>query len=178
MLSEQDIASHYLRNFYTLKATTASLKHQAYQIRYQVYFQEQKMISNEKVGNNFETDEWDELAIHSLLFHRATHQAIGNVRLILANQNSSDVLPFEKHYTKELDFSNTPISHLHEGNTGEVSRMSILSTFRRRPTDKQMDYEPSETKEDNDTRFPINYMPTCLTYSAIKKRLNIPVYPI
>ena len=168
MISDEDITSHYYKYFYTLKASTSELKEKAYKIRYQVYFEEQKMISSQQVSNNYETDIWDSNAIHSLLFHRASNQAIGNVRLIPLEKGADKLLPIEQHYRKPFDFSATPISQLRDGKTGEISRMALLSSFRRRLSDKSYSFE---TKDDDGVtgirRFPINYMPMCLAFAAI-----------
>ena len=173
MISDQDITSHYLKYFYTIKASTSELKEKAYKIRYQVYFEEQKMISSQQVGNSYETDIWDSNAIHSLLFHQPSNQAIGNVRLIPLEKGANKILPIQQHYRKPFDFSATHISQLHDGKTGEISRMALLSSFRRRPSDRNYSFG---TKDDNGVkgvrRFPINYMPMCLTFAAINLMID------
>ena len=168
MISEQDIKSHYLKYFYTLKASTSELREQAYKIRYQVYFEEQKMISSQHVGDSFETDDWDADAIHSLLFYRSSNQPIGNIRLISLGNNGNKILPIEQHYNKAFNFSATHISHIRDGKTGEISRMAILSSFRRRAADQNDLFGIGKNnKEMGIRRFPINYMPMCLTFAAI-----------
>lgn len=168
MISDQDIKSHYLKYFYTLKASTSELKATAYKIRYQVYYEEENMISSQNVSENFETDGWDSDAVHSLLFHRPSDQPIGVVRLIPLGQNRNKRLPIEEHYKKPFDFGATHISRLNEGKTGEISRMAILSSFRRRPTDRNYALHSSEDDGSmGGRRFPINYMPMCLAFAAI-----------
>ncbi|MGR9115216.1 MAG: PEP-CTERM/exosortase system-associated acyltransferase [Gammaproteobacteria bacterium] len=168
MISEQDLQSHYRRYFYTLKASTSDLKETAYKIRYQVYFQEQKMISAEHVGESFETDRWDSDAVHSILFHKPTNQPIGNVRVIPLENTSHNILPIEQHYKKSFDFSATQISQLRDGKIGEVSRMAILSSFRRRPMDRDYSLVANQDKGFKaGRRFPVNYMPMCLAFAAI-----------
>ncbi|MGR9045354.1 MAG: PEP-CTERM/exosortase system-associated acyltransferase [Gammaproteobacteria bacterium] len=168
MISGQDIKSHYLKYFYTLKASSEELREQAYKIRYQVYYEEQKMISAQEVGDRYETDVWDSDSIHSLLFHRPSNRPIGNIRLILLGNKSNKMLPIEEHYQKSFDLSAIHVSHLRTGKTGEISRMAILSSFRRRAADNSDSYGLGKNNEAMDgRRFPINYMPMCLTFAAI-----------
>lgn len=168
MNGDLDITSHYQKYFYTIKATTSELLKLAYNLRYQVYFEEQKMISAQHIGNQTETDIWDQHSIHCLQFHKPSSQPIGNVRLIPLDASSIDALPIEEHYIKTFDFQDTPLTNLRQGKTGEISRMAILSSFRRRASDKN--YSPVTDEMNNgggEKRFPINYMPMCLAFTAI-----------
>lgn len=168
MAGELDITSHYQKYFYTVKATTPELKQLAYGLRYQVYFEEQKMISAADVGDHSETDVWDRHSLHGLHFHKPSNRAIGNVRLIPLATSTTGTLPMEEHYSKPFDFQNVPIDNLHHGQTGEVSRMAILSSFRRRASDQEYAFETEEqTYNVNEKRFPINYIPMCLAFTAI-----------
>lgn len=168
MTGYPDLISHYQKYFYTVKATTSELKKQAFHIRYQVYYEEHKIITADQVDSNSETDIWDESSIHGLQFHRPSNQPIGNVRLIPLKTSITKSLPIEEHYINPFDFNGLPISHLHQGSIGEISRMAILSTFRRRNADRNFSYNFDENSSTTrEKRFPINYMPMCLAFTAI-----------
>lgn len=168
MSGDLDITSHYQKYFYTAKATTSELKKKAYHIRYQVYYEEQKMISAHHVGSNSETDVWDLNSIHALQFHKPSNQPIGNVRLIPLETSVTHNLPIEEHYINAFDFKDSTVTNLRQGKTGEISRMAILSSFRRRASDKEYSYATDGNDSGTgEKRFPINYMPMCLAFTAI-----------
>ncbi|MGZ8094869.1 MAG: PEP-CTERM/exosortase system-associated acyltransferase [Methylosarcina sp.] len=163
-----DITSHYQKYFYTVKATTSELQKLAYNLRYQVYYEEQKMISSQQVVNHTETDIWDPYSIHCLQFHKPSNQPIGNVRLIPLDTSSTHTLPIEEHYKKAFNFQDMPINDLRQGKTGEISRMAIISSFRRRASDSAYALETDiNSDERGEKRFSINYMPMCLAFTAI-----------
>ena len=161
-----DIVSHYHQYFYTTRATTPELRTLAYKIRYEVYYEEYKWPPEQTI-ERLETDIWDQCAIHGLLFHRPTNQAIGNIRLIPLENEAAPALPIEEHYKEAFEFNDLPITSLRQRRTAEISRMAILSTFRRRPMDKDYVSIPEPRAQKPDNRFSINYMPMCLTFAAI-----------
>lgn len=168
MTGYPDLISHYQKYFYTVKATTSELKKQAFHIRYQVYYEEHKIITADQVNGSAETDIWDQSSIHGLQFHKPSNQPIGNVRLIPLETSITHTLPIEEHYINQFDFQNLPITHLRQGSIGEISRMAILSTFRRRNADKNYSYNTDQIRSNTgEKRFPINYMPMCLAFTAI-----------
>jgi len=150
-----------------LKATSPELKKVAFHIRYRVYFEEQRMIVDDASGERIESDLWDPYAIHALLYHKPTGQPIGNVRLIPLHVSPTQTLPVEEHYPKPFDFSQAPVKHIRIGKTAEVSRMLILSSFRRRKSDINYDIEIDEQADLKDEkRFPVNYLPVCLIFAT------------
>jgi N-acyl amino acid synthase of PEP-CTERM/exosortase system len=165
---ELSLVSNYKKYFRMFKASSPEMKKIAFNIRYRVYFEEQNMITADALGKEgLETDLWDACSIHSLLYHKPSGQPIGNVRLIPLDASPTKTLPIEKHYPNPFDFSQAPVRHIRSGKTGEVSRMLILSSFRRRKSDKNYDLESGESSEDqSDKRFPINYLPVCLIFAT------------
>lgn len=158
----------YKNNFYTAKATTDQYKELAYQVRYQVYVKEQGYFSERDVIENCEKDPWDAVSIHSLLFHKASGRLIGCVRLIPLIVQDGYKLPVELHYTHEFNFKNLPIDHLRAGKTGEVSRMAVISDFKRRKEDKEYSARDfGDGFERNKRRYPNNLIPLSLTFAAI-----------
>lgn len=163
-----DIKSHYQKYFYTVKATTPEQLKQAFNIRYEVYYDEYKWPEPQPDDNHLESDIWDQFSIHSLLYHKPSNQPVAYIRVIPLETSTTHALPFEEHYVDSLDFHDTSITHLRQGRTGEVSRMAILPSFRRRASDKNYSYETDEnTISSGNKRFPINYMPMSLAFTAI-----------
>jgi N-acyl amino acid synthase of PEP-CTERM/exosortase system len=161
------LISHYKKYFRMLKATSPEMKKIAFNIRYRVYFEEQNMIAADALGERLETDLWDICSIHTLLYHKPSGQPIGNVRLIPLDGSPTKTLPIEEHYPNQFDFSRAPVHDIRSGKTGEVSRMLILSSFRRRKSDKNYEFENDEcSEEQNEKRFPINYLPVCLIFAT------------
>jgi N-acyl amino acid synthase of PEP-CTERM/exosortase system len=169
MTDDPDIKSHYQKFFYTVKATTPEQLKQAYHIRYEVYYDEYKWPEPQPDDNHLESDIWDRFSVHALLFHKPSNQPIGYIRVIPLETSVTHTLPLEEHYADALAFQNAPISHLRQGRAGEVSRMAILPSFRRRASDKNYSYETDSNNHigGSEKRFPINYMPMSLTFTAI-----------
>jgi N-acyl amino acid synthase of PEP-CTERM/exosortase system len=161
------LVSHYKKYFRMLKASSPEMKKIAFNIRYRVYFEEQQMITNDALSDHMETDLWDSCSIHTLLYHKPSGRPIGNVRLIPLDGSPTKTLPVEEHYHKPFDFSRAPVKDIRIGKTGEVSRMLILSSFRRRKSDLNYNVENEQSVgAANDNRFPINYLPVCLIFAT------------
>ncbi|MDO8843356.1 MAG: PEP-CTERM/exosortase system-associated acyltransferase [Methylicorpusculum sp.] len=167
MTSGQDVSSHYQHYFQMLKATTEELKSHAFQIRHDVYYVEEQMITEQQVFNQRESDSWDECADHCLLLHKPSQTFIGTVRMIPKSTSPYNSLPVEKHYPMPFDFIGTSIKGLDDCKTGEISRMAILSSFRRRSCDTDFSEMNEQPSDQQNRRFAINYMPMCLTFAAI-----------
>lgn len=166
-MNDLDLISHYQKYFYAVKATTPELKKQAYNIRYQVYYEELKMVSAQNICGNAETDIWDRNSIQCLLFHKPSNQPIGTIRIIPLATSVTHTLPLEEHYLKPFDFNSAPISHLRQGRTGEVSRMAVLSSFRCRTSDRIYSKKPDELDHvSREKSFIFNYIPMCLIFAA------------
>lgn len=167
MTTAQALINHYRKYFFVVPANTPELLNIAYHLRYKVYIEECGYHIGKNDFNEIEKDEYDDYSFHSLLFHRPSQEAIGYVRLIPNNKNSMDALPMEK-YCKNLFIH--PYSHetLHTSQTGEISRMALISKFRRRSNDTSV-YGGTihEENEGVHSRFTINYLPACLSFMSI-----------
>src|SRR5579863_6047555 len=73
----------YNTHFCALRADTPELVRKAKMIRYQVYCVERNFEKPADHAECMESDKYDGAAVHSLVVHRATSQAIGTARLIL-----------------------------------------------------------------------------------------------
>lgn len=167
------LCEHYQKYFYTIKAITPDLLNQAYHVRYQVYCEELKKLSPNSENEFQESDPWDGNAVHSLLVYKDEQKPIGNIRIIIADDCADKKLPIELYYHNEFNFKGSGISSLRDGKTGEVSRMALISQFRRRPSDKNYSLNDNIRENDHENkRFPVNYLPMCLTFSSISLMLE------
>lgn len=122
-----DILIRYNSHFVAQRADTPDMIRTAQTIRYQVYCLERKFENAAEYDDGLESDTFDAMAAHTLIFHRPTSQAIGTGRLILPGRAPA-ALPIqqllnengfraEKHFPLEM--------------TAEISRFSISNQFRR-----------------------------------------------
>ena len=130
---EEPLLEIYNRYFVALAADTPALVRRAQEIRYQVYCVENPFENPAEHPDGCESDTFDSHAIHSLLVHRPSGQAMGTVRLVLPFRDA----PYESFAIQHLM---DPLA-LEKGEyfpistTGEVSRFSISKEFRRRVGD-------------------------------------------
>ena len=164
MLNDLEYAKHYHKYFYTVKADTPELRKIGYQLRYKVFIEECKYNFNTyNSKDKIERDEYDDDALHTLLFHKPTNLAIGYVRLIPYSQRL-ELLPMEKYGKIHINDGINLVDTLRSKKTGEVSRMCLLSSFRQRRFDHAFLAGGLELEDlPDDRRFPINYLALCLT---------------
>jgi hypothetical protein len=149
-LTDFDLIKHYQQFFRVTIAKTPEEMEMAYQLRHKVFridcgFDDLGCLSTEDT----EQDEFDKSAIHVLLLNKENvkQQAIGYVRLVLADENSKYGLPIEYHYLEDYELNNTlinPKSIVKTGRRCEISRISILRSYRQRKSDR---YEIEHSKD-------------------------------
>ncbi|WP_085284139.1 PEP-CTERM/exosortase system-associated acyltransferase [Colwellia chukchiensis] len=130
-MKNYSIANNFDRYFLIQLANTRALKEEVFKIRYGVYSYELGW----ETGNQqqMETDIFDNYAYHCLIKHRRTGTYAGCIRLIVPPANRSDfLLPCENHclhyaWPEVIDSTELP-----RGSFGEISRLAVLSSFRRR----------------------------------------------
>ena len=119
-------------------ADTPALREQVHRLRYEVFCKEFHFEREEDCPGGLEQDEYDQRSIHCLIIHKASNMPAGCVRLVkTAENNPAALLPFEKYcgdslYQGDLHPSRLPREHL-----SEISRLTVASTFRRRPGEIQ-----------------------------------------
>jgi N-acyl amino acid synthase of PEP-CTERM/exosortase system len=123
-----NILTRYNKYFRSQRADTPAMVRTAHAIRYQVYCLERKFENAAEHSDCQESDAFDGLAIHSLVFHRPTSDAIGTARLILP-RHSPIGLPIERLLSEN---GLRAKDHFPLETVAEVSRFSISSQFRRR----------------------------------------------
>ncbi len=96
-------------------------------LRYDVYCAECKYLDETEFEAGLETDGFEDRSVH-VAAQNAKDEVIGTVRLVLATQEQE--FPFEEHCTVFPDLKLPP-----KAECGEVSRLIVKRTFRRRPGD-------------------------------------------
>jgi len=148
-----DLLTRYNSYFRTQAADTQELMHAAQAIRYQVYCLERQFENAAEHDSGLESDVFDDTAMHSLVFHRPTADAIGTARLILP-QRAAQIpmmsgmpiqMLLQESGLRAQDFF--PVE-----TTAEVSRFAISNTFRRRPGDNGVVAGHAPQKRDRECR--------------------------
>jgi N-acyl amino acid synthase of PEP-CTERM/exosortase system len=125
------------RYFQVVLADSPDLREEVYRIRYEVYCQEFKYERAADFSDGLERDEFDvKRSHHCLLLHRESGLFAGCVRLVVnAPADLDELLPFEEGCNTSL--SNPDITPMlaHRSKIGEISRLAVPSTFRRRSGD-------------------------------------------
>jgi len=158
-MSKFSIADNFNEYFAIKFANTKELRQEAFKIRYGVYSSELGWEPTNK--DEMETDEYDFCAYHCLLQHRRTNTYAGCIRLIIPPAVDPNFpLPFEKSCLgsarKEILDSTTFM----RGSFGEISRLAVLASFRRRDNEKNTPYVLKEVNpstiysEDERRNFP------------------------
>jgi N-acyl amino acid synthase of PEP-CTERM/exosortase system len=131
MNAATDMLTRYNDFFRTQRAVSPALVRLAQAIRYQVYCLERKFENEAEHGDRLESDAFDGAAVHSLIFHRPTAEAIGTARLIPLS--GMDVLQPIRQLLRENGLRAR--DHLPLATTAEISRFAISNKFRRRRCD-------------------------------------------
>ncbi len=162
MHQTMDLKSHFNEFFYITRINTPELLDQAFKLRYEVYIKDCGYEFHNPYGaDEIEKDSYDEHSYHCLLFHKPTNNPIGYIRLIPYKKNGGYLLPVEKF---GINFKKSIISKLRSSTMGEISRMAIHPSFRRRLSDRLYKFECSENS--NGSRFRVNYLPASLVLAC------------
>ncbi len=157
-----NLRSHYDNFFYVSKANSQELLDQAFKLRYEVYVKDcGYKFHNPYAFQEIEKDSYDEESHHCLLFHKPTKKPIGYIRLIPYKPYDDYRLPIESF---GISFNQDIVKKLRSPGLGEISRMSIHPSFRRRLSDKLYLFEDSCGAENS--RFRVNYLPVCLVLAC------------
>lgn len=151
--SEERLLELYKRYFVAVAADTPALVRHAQEIRYQVYCVENPFENPAEHPNGLESDTFDSHAVHGLLVHRPSGQAMGTVRLVLP-------LPDAPHESFAIQRLTDPVAlekgeYFPTSTTGEVSRFSISKEFRRRVGDTLYGEAAGPTSSNDRRRGPL-----------------------
>jgi len=131
------ISQLFHRYFQVVLADSQTLREEVYRIRYEVYCQEFKYERAADFSDGLERDAFDaQRSHHCLLLHRESGLFAGCVRLVVNDPaNLDELLPFEEGCNGSLNNPDiTPMLAM-RSRIGEISRLAVPSTFRRRRSD-------------------------------------------
>lgn len=138
-MTEYSIAKNFNEYFQIRFANTKELQEEAFKIRYGVYSTELGWEPENEA--QMESDECDEHSYHCLLEHRRTGVFAGCIRLIIPPVNNPEqALPFEEHCLSSARKEILDTTQLPRGGFGEISRLAVLASFRRREQEKNVPY--------------------------------------
>ncbi|MGR9116494.1 MAG: PEP-CTERM/exosortase system-associated acyltransferase [Gammaproteobacteria bacterium] len=124
-------------------ADTIESKQINYNLRYQVYCEEMEFEDKEAFPNQMEIDQWDNVAVHFLVKHRASGHWLGGMRLVPPQISA---FPFEKW--------NAPYQQLTAADrrcSVEMSRLCIVKEGRRFNSKRLAPYGlPEQEPEESD----------------------------
>lgn len=158
-MGDYSVAQHFAQYFQIKFADTKALRREAFKIRYGVYADE--LGWEPKNDLQMETDECDDYAFHCLLEHKRTGVYAGCVRLVIPPPNEPEKqLPFERNCLSSARKDVIDSTTFKRGSFGEISRLAVLATFRRREKEKNQPFVLKEVNprtiytEDERRNFP------------------------
>ncbi|WP_448547366.1 PEP-CTERM/exosortase system-associated acyltransferase [Thalassotalea fusca] len=138
-MKQYSIAENFNQYFRVRFANTKELRQEAFRIRYGVYSDE--LGWEPENADRMESDECDEYAYHCLLEHRRTGVYAGCIRLIIPPiDEPNKKLPFEQFCLHSATPEILDTTKLPRGGFGEISRLAVLASFRRREKEKNVPY--------------------------------------
>ena len=138
-MGHYSVATNFSQYFRIKFANTKELRHQAFKIRYGVYAEE--LGWEPQNDSQMESDECDDYSFHCLLEHKRTGVFAGCIRLVIPPATNPTLpLPFEQHCLHSARPEVVDSTSLTRGSFGEISRLAVLSTFRRREREKNIPY--------------------------------------
>ncbi len=126
-----DLREGFRSRFEVIPAVSDALIEQVHRVRHQVYCEE---LGFEAIRPDAqERDAYDAHAVHLLLRKAGGGAPVGCARLVRPNPTHPAVpLPFEKFCAASLDRSIIDPARLPRSTVAEVSRLAVMSEFRRR----------------------------------------------
>jgi N-acyl amino acid synthase of PEP-CTERM/exosortase system len=130
------IVEDFRQYFVMVTGKTPALREESFRIRYQVYAEELGWEDKSRFPDGCETDEYDQDAATCLLQHRPSGQFIGCVRLVLVPLGKPLRFPFE-NVVAPMAADLATYGAGWRANAGEISRVAVISRFRRRTTERE-----------------------------------------
>lgn len=172
-LLHSDLGDRFSRYFEIVPALDEATRHEAFRVRHSVYCEDLGFEAPRASGE--ETDTYDAHSLHCVLRTRGQHaRPIGCSRLIVAKPGAEDEpLPFEKYCAETLDRSIIDPARLPRRTVTEVSRLAVISDFRKRKEeqDKPVAISDDDFRNSGPTpRFP--FIPVSLYLASISMALH------
>lgn len=144
-------------------------------VRHKVFCEELGFDMASQQGQ--EMDPYDSHSLHVLLRHRASGIDTGCVRLVLPRPREGGGLPFEEYGVSAIDRSKLDFETVDPKSRCEISRLAVVSNFRRRLGEENNPEGISEVEETPsygvDRQFP--FIAISLYHAAIALVLNSPL---
>src|SRR5689334_17211942 len=126
-----NLGAGFSKYFRALPALDDDLRRSVFRIRHAVYCEELGYEPTRPDG--LEIDEFDARAVHCLLKSMASGEDVGCVRLVLTDAHDrASPLPIERLCGATLDRAIVDPARLDRAKIAEVSRLAVVSRFRRR----------------------------------------------
>nr|AEQ20551.1 PEP-CTERM/exosortase system-associated acyltransferase [uncultured bacterium CSLC3] len=125
------LRSTFKQYFEIVPALSDALKDEVFRIRHQVYCED--LAFEPRRLDKRESDEFDVQSLHLLIRSVRTHQFIGCTRIIRVRPDDpQQLLPFERSCAETIDRSIVDPARLTRSSIAEVSRLAVISPYRRR----------------------------------------------
>ncbi len=123
----------YQKAFRVLRADSNALRNIAFRLRYEIYCHDHKISAGDCTDQaaDLEKDAYDDHAVHYLLYHKLTDQAVGTVRVVMPRED-------KPLHSFPLQFiCDHPLLHMEDRvqHFCEVSKLCMIQSFRKRPGD-------------------------------------------
>jgi N-acyl amino acid synthase of PEP-CTERM/exosortase system len=125
------LRSTFTQHFEIVPAFSDALKDEVFSIRHQVYCED--LAFEPRRPDKRESDEYDAQSLHMLIRNVRTGEFIGCTRIIRVRPDDpQQLLPFELSCAKTIDRSIIDPATLPRSSIAEISRLAIISPYRRR----------------------------------------------
>jgi N-acyl amino acid synthase of PEP-CTERM/exosortase system len=166
-MSRLNLADNFNRFFEIAPARSDTQKDEVFFIRHDVYARE---LGFEPVRpDQREIDAYDAHADHCLMrTSEAAHRLVGCARIVLTDPAApNDLLPFEKSCANSLFRDQIDPSQLPRDRVAEVSRLAVISDFRRRRGEdhREVAIDVRDFGDEQQPRFP--YIPVGLYMASV-----------
>ena len=134
LLEVGNLKENFAKYFSVEAAVDDALKREVYRVRHAVYCQE---LGYERTNpDEEETDAYDARALQIALRAQAHGRIVGCVRLVQTNPDAPDQqLPFEALCSEVIDRSTIDPARVDRRRIVEISRLAVLSDYRKRKGD-------------------------------------------
>jgi N-acyl amino acid synthase of PEP-CTERM/exosortase system len=131
-----NLGAGFSKYFRAVPAVDDELRRAVFRIRHTVYCEE---LGYEPIrANGLESDAYDARSAHALLQSVSNGEFVGCVRIVLADPQSPQTpLPFEALCGPSIDRGVVDLSGIDRRKVGEVSRLAVISRYRRRKSEQQ-----------------------------------------
>ena len=162
-----NLGEGFKKYFEIVPALSDELRDEVYRVRHSVYCEE---LGWEPVrADGRERDEYDTHSLHCLIRSTSNGRYVGCTRLVMSKPgNRRHPLPFEKSCAETLDRSIVDPQALPRHTIAEVSRLAVISRYRRRKGEDKVAVSISEDSfgTSEQPRFP--YIPVALYLGTIE----------